>query len=138
MQIGYSSGAIKFQTQTDRLIYYLFHFILLLLYTFFFIFPNRNPSFIIKSPPPPPPRPHVTPSCKTSNVCVKICPLCHLRGPRQYPLSSHSSNYPSVSPQRQMLSEPSSIRHSTAAWQTQYGEGGRKKKKQTITLCTVT
>lgn len=68
-------------------------------------------------------------SCKTSSVCVKIFPLCHLQRPRQCPLSSHSSNYPSVGPGRQMLSEPSSIRHSAAAWHTQYDTKKEREKK---------
>lgn len=73
-------------------------------------------------------------SCKTSSVCVKIVPLCHLQGPRQCPLSSHCSNYLSVGPGRQMLSEPSSIRHSAAAWHTQYDKKRERKKHNYRTL----
>lgn len=108
---------------------------------FYFLKSNRTPSpppsFMSKSlassllPPPS--------SCKTCSVCVKIFPLCHLQRPRQCPLSSHSSNYPSVGPGRQMLSEPSSIRHSAAAWHTQYDtKKEREKNPTTIALCTVT
>lgn len=58
-----------------------------------------------------------------SEVCVKApspLPPLIVIGPGEYPLSPRSSNYPSVSPWRQMLMEPSPIRHSAAAWQTQY------------------
>lgn len=58
-----------------------------------------------------------------SQVCVKASsylPRLIHSGSAECPLSSQSSNYPSVSPRRQMLREPSPIRHSTTAWQTQY------------------
>lgn len=71
----------------------------------------------------PAPPPLLGQNCEMSKVCVKapspLPPLIVSR-PGEYPLSSHSSNYPSVGPWRQMLREPSPIRHSMVAWQTQY------------------
>ncbi len=84
---------------------------------------NLHQNLTLHQTPHPTPPPPVGKNCEMSEVCVKApspLPPLIVSGPGEYPLSSHSSNYPSVSPWRQMLREPSPIRHSAAAWQTQY------------------